>query len=393
MHSFFPAKRILMGPGPSDVPQRVLDAMARPTLGHLDPEFQRMMEEVKGGLKALFKTENELTFPVSAPGSAGMETCFLNLVEEGDAVIVVKNGVFGERMRENVVRAGGTAVVVDVEWGKAPGLDAIEAALTAHPEAKILAFVHAETSTGVLADAAGICALAQAHDCLTIMDAVTSLGGVPVYIDKWGVDAAYSGSQKCLSCAPGLSPVTFSERALDKLRGRKTPVRSWFLDLSLVMNYWNSEGGRSYHHTAPVNGLYGLHEALVMLNEEGLEIAWARHAQMHKALAAGLESMGLKFLVDEDVRLPQLNAVIVPEGVDEASVRAHLLEAYDLEIGAGLGPMAGKVWRIGLMGSSASQENVDLCITALVDALNRHQYSVDGSKALIAAQSEMRPSS
>lgn len=393
MQSFFPAKRILMGPGPSDVSERILNAMARPTLGHLDPEFQGMMEEVKGGLKALFKTENQLTFPVSAPGSAGMETCFLNLVEEGDTVVVVKNGVFGERMRENVVRAGGTAIVVEVEWGQAPSLAAIEAALEAHGEAKIVAFVHAETSTGVLADAAEICALAQAHDCLTIMDAVTSLGGVPVYIDKWGVDAAYSGSQKCLSCAPGLSPVTFSEKALEKVRARKTPVRSWFLDLSLVMNYWDGEGGRSYHHTAPVNGLYGLHEALVMLSEEGLKNAWARHAQMHKALAAGLESMGLKFLVDEDVRLPQLNVVIVPEGVDEASVRAHLLEVYDLEIGAGLGPMAGKVWRIGLMGSSASAENVELCLTALADALNRHQYSVDGAKALIAAQSTMRLSS
>lgn len=389
MQSFMPSKRTLMGPGPSDVSERILNAMARPTLGHLDPEFQRMMEEVKGGLKALFHTENRLTFPVSAPGSAGMETCFLNLVEEGDTVIVVKNGVFGERMRENVVRAGGIAVVVDVEWGKAPKLSAIEAALEAHPDAKIVAFVHAETSTGVLADAAGICALAQAHDCLTIMDAVTSLGGVPVYIDRWGVDAAYSGSQKCLSCAPGLSPVTFSEKALDKVRARKTPVRSWFLDLSLVMNYWNSDGGRSYHHTAPVNGLYGLHEALVMLHEEGIENAWARHAKMHSSLAAGLESMGLKFLVDANERLPQLNAVIVPEGVDEASVRAHLLDAYELEIGAGLGPMAGKVWRIGLMGSSASVENVELCLTALADALNRHQYSVDGAKALAAAQVAM----
>jgi len=389
MQSFYPAKRTLMGPGPSDVSERILNAMARPTLGHLDPEFQRMMEEVKEGLKELFQTKNKLTFPVSAPGSAGMETCFLNLVEEGDTVIVVKNGVFGERMRENVVRAGGAAVVVDVEWGKAPDLNTIEAALEALPEAKILAFVHAETSTGVLSDAAGICALAQKHDCLTIMDAVTSLGGVPVYIDKWGVDAAYSGSQKCLSCAPGLSPVTFSEKALDKVRARTTPVRSWFLDLSLVMNYWDGEGGRSYHHTAPVNGLYGLHEALVMLFEEGLEATWKRHAQMHKALAAGLESMGLEFLVDADVRLPMLNAVKVPAGVDEASVRAHLLAGHNLEIGAGLGPMAGKVWRIGLMGSSACEGNVRLCITALADALNRHQHPVDAARALSAASAAM----
>jgi alanine-glyoxylate transaminase / serine-glyoxylate transaminase / serine-pyruvate transaminase len=386
MQSFHPPQRTLMGPGPSDVSERILKAMARPTLGHLDPEFQRMMEEVKEGLKALFKTKNRLTFPVSAPGSAGMETCFLNLVEEGDTVLVIRNGVFGDRMRENVVRAGGTPVLVDVPWGKAPDLAAVEAALAANPEVKILAFVHAETSTGVLADAAALCSLAQKHGCLTIVDAVTSLGGVPVEVDAWGIDAVYSGSQKCLSCTPGLSPVSFSEKALDKVRARKTPVRSWFLDLTLVMNYWDGEGGRSYHHTAPVNALYALHEALVMVSEEGLENIWQRHAVMHNVLAAGLESMGLKFLVDADIRLPQLNAVIVPDGVDEASVRAHLLAAYDLEIGAGLGPMAGKVWRIGLMGSSATYANVELCLTALADALNRHQYRVNGAAALAAAK-------
>lgn len=386
MQSFIPEKRTLMGPGPSDVSDRILNAMARPTLGHLDPDFQRMMEEVKEGLKGLFRTENKLTFPVSAPGSAGMETCFLNLVEEGDTVVVVRNGVFGMRMTENVIRAGGNPVTIDVEWGKAPELSAIEAALEANPDAKIVAFVHAETSTGVWADAAAICAIAQKHDCLTIMDAVTSLGGVPVLIDEWGVDAVYSGSQKCLSCTPGLSPVSLSDKALDKIRVRTTPVRSWFLDLSLVMDYWDGEGGRSYHHTAPVNALYGLHEALVMVSEEGLENAWARHMIMHEALAAGLESMGLKFLVDEDIRLPQLNAVVVPESVDEASIRSFLLKEHSLEIGAGLGPMAGRVWRIGLMGSSASEENVELCITALAAALNHHQHPVDGTKALAAAK-------
>lgn len=389
MQSFIPEKRTLMGPGPSDVSSRILEAMARPTLGHLDPDFQRMMEEVKDGLKVLFQTENTLTFPVSAPGSAGMETCFLNLVEEGDTVIVVRHGVFGERMRENVVRAGGTPVMVDFDWGTAPSLDTIEAALQDNPDAKTLAFVHAETSTGVWADAAAICDMAQKHDCLTIMDAVTSLGGVPVLVDEWGVDAVYSGSQKCLSCTPGLSPVTFSERALDKIKARKTPVRSWFLDLSLVMNYWDGEGGRSYHHTAPVNALYGLHEALVMLFEEGLENAWARHMIMHESLAAGLESLGLEFLVGSDCRLPQLNAVKVPPGVDEASVRAHLLEKHNLEIGAGLGPLAGQVWRIGLMGSSASEENVELCLTALADTLNAHQYKADGPQAVAAAKAAL----
>lgn len=386
MKSFMPPKRTLMGPGPSDVHARILEAMARPTLGHLDPAFQTMMEEIKEGLRALFGTSNALTFPVSAPGSAGMETCFVNLVEEGDTVVVVKNGVFGERMRENVVRAGGTAVMVDVEWGKAPDVGEVDRVLGEHPEAGILAFVHAETSTGVRADAEALCAVAKKHDCLTIMDAVTSVGGVPVEIDRWGVDAVYTGSQKCLSCTPGLSPVSFSEAALDRVRERTTPVASWFLDLSLVMAYWDGTGGRSYHHTAPVNPLYGLHEALVMIFEEGLEASYARHARMHKALAAGLESMGITFVVDAANRLPQLNAVRVPEGVDEASVRKHLLDAYDLEIGAGLGPLAGKIWRIGLMGTSARQENVELCITALADGLNRHQKYVDGEKALAAAR-------
>lgn len=386
MKSFMPPQRTLMGPGPSDVHDRILAAMARPTLGHLDPAFQTMMEEIKEGLRALFGTSNALTFPVSAPGSAGMETCFVNLVEEGDTVVVVKNGVFGERMRENVVRAGGTAVMVDVEWGKAPDVNEVDRVLEEHPEAGILAFVHAETSTGVRADAEALCAVAKKHDCLTIMDAVTSVGGIPVEIDRWGVDAVYTGSQKCLSCTPGLSPVSFSDAALDRVRARTTPVASWFLDLSLVMAYWDGTGGRSYHHTAPVNPLYSLHEALVMIFEEGLEASYARHAKMHKALAAGLESMGITFVVDADHRLPQLNAVRVPEGVDEASVRKHLLEAYDLEIGAGLGPLAGKIWRIGLMGTSARAENVELCITAMADGLNRHQKNVDGEKALAAAR-------
>ncbi len=386
MKSFIPPQRTLMGPGPSDVSDRILDAMARPTLGHLDPAFQEMMEEVKEGLKNLFKTENKLTFPVSAPGSAGMETCFANLVDEGDTVVVIRNGVFGERMRENVVRAGGNAVMVDADWGIAPSMDDVDAALTANPEAKILAFVHAETSTGVWADAEGLAELARKHDCLTIMDAVTSLGGVPVEIDGWEIDAVYSGSQKCLSCTPGLSPVSFSEKAVAKVKARTTPVRSWFLDLSLVMSYWDGEGGRSYHHTAPVNALYGLHEALVMVSEEGLENVWARHAIMHEALAAGLEKLGLKFLVAEEERLPQLNAMIVPEGVDEASIRTYLLQNHNLEIGAGLGPMAGKVWRIGLMGSTACEENVELCITAIADALNQHQYPVNGIAALEAAK-------
>lgn len=369
MQSFHPEKRLLMGPGPSDVHPRILAAMARPTLGHLDPDFQTLMEEVKTGLKRLFKTENRMTFPVSAPGSAGMEMCFVNLVEEGDTVIVIKNGVFGERMRQNILRAGGNPVVVDVAWGQAPDLAEVEDALKQHPEACILAFVHAETSTGVCADAASLCKLAQQYNCLTIMDAVTSLGGVPVEIDLWGVDAVYSGSQKCLSCTPGLSPVSFSEKALEKIKARKSLVRSWFLDLTLVMDYWEGEGGRSYHHTAPVNALYGLHEALVMLFEEGLSATIERHKSVHEQLAKGLEALGLSLFVDEAIRLPQLNAVCVPDGVDEALVRSRMLADHGIEIGAGLGPLAGKIWRIGLMGNSARPESVARCLEGLSASL------------------------
>lgn len=369
MKSFHPEKRLLMGPGPSDVHPRVLEAMARPTLGHLDPDFQDLMEEIKGGLKELFQTGNRMTFPVSAPGSAGMESCFVNLVEEGDTVVVVKNGVFGERMRQNILRAGGIPVLVDVAWGTAPDPALVEAALKENPDARILAFVHAETSTGVCADAEILCALAQKYNCLTIVDAVTSLGGVPVLVDEWGIDAIYSGSQKCLSCTPGLSPVSFSEAALEKIKNRKTLVRSWFLDLTLVMDYWEGEGGRSYHHTAPVNALYGLHESLVMLFEEGLEAAWKRHRETHEMLVSGLADMGLSMLVDQAVRLPQLNAVSVPDGVDEAAVRARMLGDHGIEIGAGLGPLAGKIWRIGLMGNSARAESVKRCLDGLSASL------------------------
>ena len=354
-----------MGPGPSDVPQRVLDAMARPTVGHLDPRFVDLMEEIKAMLRYAFQTENALTFPVSAPGSAGMEMCFVNLVEPGDKVIVCVNGVFGGRMLENVRRCGGVPVAVEDAWGAPVSPTKVEAALAAHPDAKILAFVHAETSTGAQSDAAELGRIAQRHGVLTIMDCVTSLGGTPVRIDAWGIDAAYSGSQKCLSCTPGLSPVTFSEKAVAVIKARKTPVQSWFLDLNLVLGYWQSAGKRTYHHTAPVNPMYGLHEALVMLCEEGLEQAWRRHAHNHERLRAGLEALGLGFVVAPAHRLPQLNAVSIPEGVDDAAVRSRLLDEFNLEIGAGLGALAGKVWRIGLMGYASRAENVDLCVSAL----------------------------
>ena len=383
--SFNPPIRTLMGPGPSDVHPRVLAAMAKPTIGHLDPVFVAMMDELKVLLQYVFQTRNELTIPVSAPGSAGMETCFVNLVEPGDKVIVCQNGVFGGRMKENVERCGAIPVMVEDAWGTEVNPDKLEDALKANPDTKVVAFVHAETSTGVQSDAKTLVEIAHKYGCLTIVDAVTSLGGTPVLVDEWGIDAIYSGSQKCLSCTPGLSPVSFSERAIERIKSRKHKVQSWFLDLNLVMGYWGGSTKRAYHHTAPINPLYALHEALTMVREEGLENAWARHRRMHEALKAGLEAMGLGLIVKPDVRLPQLNAVQVPEGVDEAAVRKRLLADYNLEIGAGLGALAGKVWRIGLMGYAANVNNVILCLSALESVLADMKAPVKPGLAVAAA--------
>lgn len=369
IQSFQPVARTLMGPGPSDIYPSVLQSLSKPTLGHLDPLFIGMMDEVKQLLQYAFQTDNPFTIAVSAPGSAGMEACFVNLVEPGDTVIVCRNGVFGDRMRENVERCGAHAVMVDDAWGDPVNPEKVEAALKAHPEASIVAFVHAETSTGACSDAQALATLAREHGCLTIVDAVTSLGGVPLKVDEWQLDAVYSGSQKCLSCVPGLSPVTFSPRAVEKMQARTHKVQSWFLDQSLVLGYWSGDGKRSYHHTAPVNSLYALHEALLKLYHEGIENAWQRHDTMHQRLKAGLDNLGIGFVVDEPYRLPQLNAVYIPEGVDDAAVRQHLLHTYNLEIGAGLGDLAGKAWRIGLMGYGARDENIALCLKALEEAL------------------------
>lgn len=362
--TFHPPVRTLMGPGPSDVSPRVLAASARPTIGHLDPLFVELMDDVKGLLQYAFQTENELTIPLSAPGSAGMEAAFVNLVECGDKVIVCQNGVFGGRMKENVERCGATPIMVMDRWGDPADPEKLEAAIKEHPDAKVVAFVHAETSTGVRSDAETLCQLAKSAGMLVIMDAVTSLAGIDLQADAWGADVVYSGTQKCLSGLPGISPITFSNDAVAAIQARKHKVQSWFLDMNLIMGYWGEGAKRSYHHTAPVNAVYALHEALLMLEEEGLEASFARHKANHLKLAAGLAELGLEMAVAEAWRLPQLNSVLIPEGLDDAKIRGRLLNEFDLEVGAGLGELAGKQWRIGLMGTSSNDVNINRCLTA-----------------------------
>ena len=382
--SFHPPKRTLMGPGPSDVNPRISLALSRPTIGHLDPQFITLMDEIKALLQYAFQTNNELTLPISAPGSAGMEACFVNLIESGESVIICQNGVFGSRMKENVIRLGATPIMIENNWGKAIDLNKIADAIKQNSGAKALAFVHAETSTGVQSNAKALCQLASDAGMLSIVDTVTGLGGIEVSVDDWQADAIYSGTQKCLSCTPGLSPITFSKKAQEVISSRKSPVQSWFLDMNLVMGYWGEGAQRSYHHTAPVNALYGLHEALTILKEEGLENSWNRHQQNHIALKAGIEAMGLTLIVDEGDRLPQLNAVSIPNGVDEAQVRKNLLNNYQLEIGAGLGQLAGKIWRVGLMGFSSNPVNVRLCVNALESELIKQGVKIDSGAGIEA---------
>ena len=383
MKSFEPPRRILMGPGPSDVTPRVLAALARPTVGHLDPSFQGLMEEIKAALAAVMQAPRHACVPLPAPGSAGMEAALQNLLEPGDTAVVAVNGQFGERMVDIAGRAGAQAIRVDHDWGTPVDPARVASAMKGR-KVKALAFVHAETSTGTLSDPAPLCALAREAGALSIVDCVTSLGGVDVDAEGWGADIVYSGTQKCLSAPPGLSPFAVSPAAREAIAARKTPPRTWLFDMGLLMGYWGGEGGRTYHHTAPINALYGLHEALVVLMEEGLAASHARHRAAHEALAAGVEAAGLGFLVDPAHRLPQLNAVRVPDGIDEAQVRARMLAKYSLEIGAGLGPLKGKIWRIGLMGASATPWHVRLCLTALTEALAAQNYP-DASRASLAA--------
>ncbi len=372
-----PGDRILMGPGPSNVPARVLQAMSAPCIGHLDPYFLSMMNEAQKLLRYLFQTENAMTIPVSGTGSAGMETCFVNLVEPEDEVVVCVNGVFGTRMSDIVNRIGGNLIRVDGEWGRTIDPQAVKNAIKGRAP-KLLAVVHAETSTGVCQPLEDLADIAHNAGALFLVDLVTSLGGMDVALDKMHIDAAYSGTQKCISCPPGLSPVSFSTAAIQKLDARKSPVVSWYLDMSMVRDYWGSE--RKYHHTAPINMVFGFREALRLIAEEGLENRFERHQQNHRALVAGIEGMGLSMLVPEAERLPMLNAVCIPDGADDLKVRKALLNDFSIEIGGGLGALAGKIWRVGLMGHTCRRKNVFLFLSALETVLKAEGVNIkDGT--------------
>jgi len=383
MSTTTPPTRILLGPGPSNVPPRVLRALSMPLIGHLDPAFVAMMEETKSLLRETFLTKNTLTFPISATGSAGMEACLVNLLEPGDTAIVGVNGVFGTRMADIVERCGATPVRVEAPWGRIIDLDDVKRALTRNPQAKLVALVHAETSTGAWQPLEEVGRMVRDAGSLFVVDTVTSLGGCPVRVDEWHIDASYSGSQKCLSCPPGLAPLTFGPRAVDALRQRKVKVQSWYLDLTLIERYWGEE--RVYHHTAPVSMNYALLEALRIVHEEGLESRWQRHQRNHLALKAGLAGLGLQLAAQEGHRLWTLNSVTIPEGVDDAGVRQTLLDEHGIEIGAGLGPLRGKTWRVGLMGESSAEANVLLLMSVLERVLPRFGHRVAAGAGTAAA--------
>ncbi|MEM8678563.1 MAG: alanine--glyoxylate aminotransferase family protein [Planctomycetota bacterium] len=362
-----PRERLLMGPGPSTVSPRVLAALAAPTLGHLDPQFIEVMDETCQLLRDVFRTNNRLTFPVSGTGMAGMETIAANLIEPGDEVIVCINGVFGARMQDVMQRCGATVHPVKVDWGQTFSEELIAGAINYHNQAKLLAMVHAETSTGAHQPLEAISKRVHEAGMLFVVDAVTSLGGQELAVDDWAIDAVYSGTQKCLACPPGLSPVSFSDAAVSVMEGRRQPCQSWYLDVSMLKDYYFGEGGRAYHHTPPINMIYALREALTMVVEEGLTARVQRHRDLHEQLRAGLEELGLSYIPENS--LCTLNCVRVPEGVDEAAIRKRLLEEFDIEIGSGLGEFAGHAWRIGLMGYTASHRNVTTLLAALRECL------------------------
>jgi len=377
-----PGKRILMGPGPSDVHPRVLKAMATPLVGHLDPDFLTIMNETKVMLKEIFQTENEFTIALSGTGSAGMEACLVNLLEPGDKAIVCVNGLFCERMVEIVKRCQAEPIIVESEWGTIVEPEQVERVLKKAGKVKLIAAVHAETSTGACQPLEELSALAKKANTLFVVDTVTSLGGIPVKVDEWKIDATYSGTQKCLSCPPGLSPVSFSENAFSVINNRKHKIQSWYLDVKLLRDYWGKE--RFYHHTAPINMVYALREALRLVLQEGLENCFARHKLHSKALVAGLEAMGLKMVVSADYRLPELNAVYIPKEINDLTVRRALLNEYGIEVGGGLGKFKGRVWRIGLMGYTSKKENVMLFLSALEEILTYLGYKIR-ERGIIAA--------
>ncbi len=381
---FPPPERLLLGPGPSQVHARVLAALGEPLLGHLDPAFIALMDETKRMLRAVFGTTNELTIPISGTGSAGLEATIVNLVEPGDEVVIGVNGVFGTRLTDVAERAGARVVKAEAPWGEIVPSETIAAALAKTTKPRLVVVVHAETSTGVWQPLADASKLAHEHGALFAIDCVTSLGGCPVDVDQSGVDAAYSGTQKCLSCPPGLSPVTFGPRAVERLRARTHKVQSWYLDLTMLEKYWGEE--RVYHHTAPISMNYALYEALRLVLEEGATARYARHELNHRAFVAGIEALGLGMAVAPGRRLWMLNSVRIPAGVDDVAVRKALLEEDRIEIGGGLGPMKGQTWRIGLMGESSRPANVLRVLGALGRLLPRHGFACDAKAGIVAAE-------
>ncbi len=363
-------QRELFGPGPTNVPDSILQALSLPTIGHLDPEFLRIMDETSERLRYCMQTKNALTFVLSAPGSIGMETGLVNLLEPGDKIVICINGVFGGRMRDICERIGAEVISIENDWGTPVDADELDRTLAEHGDVAVVAFVHAETSTGVRSDAKRIAEVARNHGCLVMADCVTSLSGVELRVDDWGLDVVYSGSQKCLSCVPGLSPITFSQQAVERIKQRKTRAQSWFCDISLLMSYYESgEKTRAYHHTAPVNSLYAMHEALRLVEEENLEARWTRHAEAAAHLYSRLEAAGLELIVEAEHRLAPLTLVCIPDGVDDAAVRRQLLEGQNIELGGGLGKFSGKAWRIGLMGQNATIARADFVADALINEL------------------------
>ena len=383
-HEFLPPYRLLLGPGPSMVHPRVLHALSQPLVGHLDPLFLDLMNDIQALLRATFQTNNEFTIALSGTGSAGMEAVIANLIEPGDRALVGVNGVFGTRLATMIERQGGVPVRIDASWGDIIPAEAVREQLARSAPVKAVVLVHAETSTGARQPLEDVGALCRAHGALLIVDAVTSLGGIPVEVDAWGIDACYSGTQKCLSCPPGLAPLTMSPRAMEAIRQRQTPCHSWYLDLALIADYWNDRS-RAYHHTAPISMLYALREALRLVQAEGREARFARHRLNSEALLAGLETLGLRPLPATEHRLPMLNCVTLPDRINDAAVRTRLLEDYGIEIGGGLGPLRGRVWRIGLMGESSRQAHVLTLLGALEEIVAHHGWPTQAGRAVQAA--------